>query len=241
MSVMNLKDENEFLEKIREAKITSDVLMVNQLTEKSFTFSVISKGKELYSYNEKGSSNSRNRLLDIASGDICIFADDDVIYYDNYEETIINAYNKNKKADGILFYLENKNTKREKNKRIGNKKINALDIIKDFAQITKLQQEYANLLNSYNQYEKEKQDHITNLRLIDKSKEEQPIKESLLPYLLEAADNGRIYINENNLVIEINNNSLSKPTFICTIHINHLLEWLENINYSFEDYSLKVG
>lgn len=121
------------------------------------------------------------------------------------------------------------------------KKINALDIIKDFAQITKLQQEYANLLNSYNQYEKEKQDHITNLRLIDKSKEEQPIKESLLPYLLEAADNGRIYINENNLVIEINNNSLSKPTFICTIHINNLLEWLENINYSFEDYSLKVG
>lgn len=130
MSVMNLKDENEFLEKIREAKITSDVLMVNQLTEKSFTFSVISKGKELYSYNEKGSSNSRNRLLDIASGDICIFADDDVIYYDNYEETIINAYNKNKKADGILFYLENKNTKREKNKRIGNKKINALDVMR---------------------------------------------------------------------------------------------------------------
>lgn len=130
MSVMNLKNGDDFLEKIKEARITSDVLMVNQLTEKISTFSVISKGKELHSYNEKGTSNSRNRLLDMASGDICIFADDDVIYYDDYEEKIINAYNENKKADGIIFYLENKNTKREKNKRIGNKKLNALDVMR---------------------------------------------------------------------------------------------------------------
>lgn len=130
MSVMNLKSEDEFLEKIKEARITSNVLMINQITEKSSTFSVISKGKELHSYNEKGTSNSRNRLLDMASGDICIFADDDVIYYDGYEETIIKAYNENKKADGILFYVENKNTNREKNKRIGNKKLKSLDVMR---------------------------------------------------------------------------------------------------------------
>ena len=130
MSVMNIKNESEFLEKIKEAKINNDVLMVNQVTENFSIFSINDNGKKLYSYRENGTSNSRNRLLEMASGDICIFADDDIIYFDNYEEIIKNAYNKNKKADGILFYVENKNVNREKNKKIGNKKLNSLDVMR---------------------------------------------------------------------------------------------------------------
>ena len=130
MSVMNLKNKEDFFEKIKEAKIKGNVLMINQVKENTSIFSVINENKKIYSYNEIGVSKSRNRLLDMAKGDICIFADDDVVYFDNYEEIIKEAYDKNQKADGILFYVENKNINREKNKKIGNKRLKTLDVMR---------------------------------------------------------------------------------------------------------------
>lgn len=130
LSVMNLKDEGEFDEIIKRNNIKSDVLAVNQVDSDLKLFNIEDKRKRLHSYNEKGASISRNRLLEKANGDICIFADDDTQYVENYEEIISNEYSKNPNADVIIFFVENNNAKREKNKKIGRKKMTILDIMK---------------------------------------------------------------------------------------------------------------
>lgn len=130
LSVMNIKNKEQFENVLKSNNITGQVVAVNQIKNNEDIFNVESNRKRLYSYNEKGASKSRNRLLENASGDICIFADDDIIYNKNYENLIEQEYNKNKKADVIILFIENENKNREKNKRIRNKKINILDIMK---------------------------------------------------------------------------------------------------------------
>lgn len=47
-----------------------------------------------------------------ATGDICLFADDDMIYKDNYVEIVEKAFNENPKADVLIFNLIEKNPRR---------------------------------------------------------------------------------------------------------------------------------
>ena len=63
--------------------------------------------------NEKGLSRSRNTVIENATEDIILIADDDVIYNNRYEEIILKAWNKYKNADIICFYVESKNAKRK--------------------------------------------------------------------------------------------------------------------------------
>lgn len=128
LSVMNIKNEIEYKNLLQKNKITGKVVAINQAHGNFFN---IKEGKNrIYSYQEKGVSKSRNLLLEKAEGDICAFADDDTKYVKNYEEIIKNAYAKNKDAEGIIFFIENENTDREKTKRIGNRKINLLDAMR---------------------------------------------------------------------------------------------------------------
>lgn len=128
MSTMNIQNKREFEKQILDCNIKNDVIVVNQIKNKIEKIEI--ESKEMYSYQEKGASNSRNRLLELANEEICIFADNDTKFVNNYENIILNAYEKNPEADGILFYVENTNKNREKNKKIGNKKINKLDIMR---------------------------------------------------------------------------------------------------------------
>lgn len=128
MSTVNIKNKEEFEKKISEANVKNSLIVVNQIQKKLEKIEI--ENKKMYSYQEKGTSKNRNRLLEMASGDICLFVDNDVKFINDYEEIIIKEYEKNPKADGIIFYVENLNKKREKNKRIKNKKLNKLDIMK---------------------------------------------------------------------------------------------------------------
>lgn len=130
LSVMNIKSKKQYEELLNENKIVGNVIAVNQIEDKQELFNIDQGHQKIYSYHEKGASKSRNRLLENATGDICIFADDDTIYVENYEKIIKEEYAKNPKADMIIFWAENANSKREKIKKIGNKKINYLDIMK---------------------------------------------------------------------------------------------------------------
>ena len=82
MSIMNIKNEEQLKNKINQNNITTDVLVINQVenNEDIFEFENI----RCFSMNEKGASKSRNNLMRLAKGDICIFADDDMIYDKNY-------------------------------------------------------------------------------------------------------------------------------------------------------------
>lgn len=53
--------------------------------------------------NEKGLSKSRNMAIRNATKKICLIADDDVIYFPNFENAIINAFNQNLNASIITF------------------------------------------------------------------------------------------------------------------------------------------
>lgn len=118
LSCMNQKDFS-ITEKMN---LTTDILIVNQCDENKYEERVINGKKQRMIYTtQRGLSQSRNELLNNMTGDIGILCDDDVIYYDNYNEAILKAFNELKEADIIVFDTEMKNYNgllREKIKKI---------------------------------------------------------------------------------------------------------------------------
>mgnify|MGYP000023111659 CR=1 FL=1 len=80
-------------------------LIVNQTFTGLELFSSSPFIRVINSY-EKGLSISRNLLIENALGEICLIADDDVIYKKELKENILKAYSKFKNADAISFALE---------------------------------------------------------------------------------------------------------------------------------------
>ena len=128
LTIMNCKCKEEYEKILASNQITGKVLATNQLQGEEVK--VNENEKRLISYNEIGASKNRNRLIENAEGDICVFADNDTVFVDNYESIIEIEYKKHKKADIIIFYAENQNKLREKNKKIGNKKINKINLMR---------------------------------------------------------------------------------------------------------------
>jgi glycosyltransferase involved in cell wall biosynthesis len=56
-----------------------------------------------FSMAERGVGLSRNTALMHGNGDICLFADEDIVYYPGYEEKILAAFAENPDADVITF------------------------------------------------------------------------------------------------------------------------------------------
>ena len=104
LTEMNL-DKKDLAKK----NITSKCTVINQCDKNGFEKY---KNFNIYSYNEKGASNSRNRGLSHITEDIIIFADDDVVYDKNYEKLILDEFNNNPKADVIIFNFNVLNRKK---------------------------------------------------------------------------------------------------------------------------------
>lgn len=94
---------------IKRSNIQSDVIVINQCDEdrrQDFIF-LNKKGEEcratvIYT-TERGLSRSRNMALSLATGDICIIADDDETFSDDYVDHICEAY-KQYPDYGIIFF-----------------------------------------------------------------------------------------------------------------------------------------
>ncbi|MGJ8592713.1 MAG: glycosyltransferase family 2 protein [Aquaticitalea sp.] len=78
------------------------ILIINQTSEEQILISDDPNIRVLNSY-EKGLSKSRNLAIANAVGDICLLADDDVVYLKGFENPIIEAYQKLEVADIITF------------------------------------------------------------------------------------------------------------------------------------------
>lgn len=130
LSAMNIENEEQYKKLLKQNKITGNVITVNQVDNKEDIFQIENGMQKIYSYQEKGVSKSRNKLLEKLSKEIGILADDDTIYCQNYENIIEEEYAKNPKADVIIFFVENQNPNREKIKKIGNKKLRAFDVMR---------------------------------------------------------------------------------------------------------------
>lgn len=104
LSVMNLNKKD-----LDKMNITSKCTVINQCgknkQEKYKNFNI-------YSYDEIGTSNSRNRGLEHITEDIILLCDDDVVYNKNYEKIVLEEFKKNKKADVIIFNFNVKNRKK---------------------------------------------------------------------------------------------------------------------------------
>ncbi len=110
LSVMNLNKKDLY-----KMNITSRCTVINQCdierVEKYKNFTI-------YSYKERGVSNSRNRALEKSKEDILLFCDNDIVYNHDYEKKVLEEFKNNKKADVIIFNVINPNRK----KRILNKR-----------------------------------------------------------------------------------------------------------------------
>ncbi len=128
VSIMNLKSIEDWEKFIKESNIKEPSLIINQ-SEFGNINTNIGKNRIITIKSEVGLSKSRNCAIKNSSGDICILADDDIKYVDNYQNIIEEAFERNKKADIIIFFVESKNKER-KNKRIKNGKISFLNLMK---------------------------------------------------------------------------------------------------------------
>lgn len=103
--------------------LETDAIIINQCGYYTYNeFEHKSCKIRCYSFKEKGVGLSRNSALMRADSDICIFADEDIVYEDGYSKRIEREFKKNKDADIILFNVKvapsRKTYWNEKEKRI---------------------------------------------------------------------------------------------------------------------------
>ncbi len=78
-----------------------NILVINQSTS-SLLYSEY-ESVRVINIKEKGLSKSRNLAIKNSSKKICLIADDDVVYFSNFDTGIISAFNQNPAASIITF------------------------------------------------------------------------------------------------------------------------------------------
>ena len=87
--------------------IQSDVIVGNQCDRDSVERFQYNGYSAIYlNFAERGVGLNRNNALMRADADYCLFADDDMVYCDNYAEIVTKAFSNYPDADVILFNLK---------------------------------------------------------------------------------------------------------------------------------------
>lgn len=120
VATMNQKDHSL----LKTMNIQTEAIVANQCDRNLIEEFDFSGRKCIYlNFNERGVGLNRNNALMRAAGDFCVFADDDMVFYDGYNEIVTEAFRKIEKADVLIFNIdEDGQTTRRKNtrtKRIG--------------------------------------------------------------------------------------------------------------------------
>lgn len=104
---------------VEKMNIRTDAIVGNQCGYSSVDEFEYNGNSILYlNSDERGVGKNRNAVLAHATSDICVFADDDMRFIDDYPELVTKAFSCCKKADIIIFNLIEANPRRYKNKRI---------------------------------------------------------------------------------------------------------------------------
>ncbi len=109
ISTMNLKNEEEYSRLIEKMNV-KDSLTINQITKENIK---LFDSANIISLREKGLSKSRNKAILNSNAEICILADDDLEYVNNYDKLVLDAYEKYPDADIIAFDIESDNEERK--------------------------------------------------------------------------------------------------------------------------------
>ena len=109
VAAMNQTDHS-LLDKMN---IKTDVIVGNQCSYDSIERFEYNGLRAMYlNFSERGVGLNRNNTLMRADGDICLFADDDMVYVDDYEIIVKSAFEKFRDADVIAFNLIEKEPSR---------------------------------------------------------------------------------------------------------------------------------
>jgi len=87
----------------RDFSLRTPHLIVNQQNRDEARNSSV---ENLFNYDERGLSKSRNHALDHAEGKICLISDDDLTYKEDIESIILHSFEQHPDADIITFQIE---------------------------------------------------------------------------------------------------------------------------------------
>ncbi|MFR5633811.1 MAG: glycosyltransferase family A protein [Monoglobales bacterium] len=100
---MNQKD----FSKVNQMNLHSDVIFANQTNETAYKeYSFEGHTAKMLSTNTRGVGINRNISLMLAESEICLFADDDMVYEDDLEEQVVSEFVAHPDADVIIFNVK---------------------------------------------------------------------------------------------------------------------------------------
>lgn len=109
VSAMN---QNDF-SLVNKMNLKTNAIIINQCNKLGYEEKIINGNKiEMYSYPERGVGRSRNNALMKAESEICLLADEDMIYLDDYPQKIRKAFDEYPDADMIIFTIRSLNPDR---------------------------------------------------------------------------------------------------------------------------------
>lgn len=87
-----------------DMNLKTDAVIVNQCDRYSYEEFICHERKiQCFCMAERGVGRNRNTALLHATGDIVLFSDEDIRFYDDYEKQVLKAFEKNSDADIITF------------------------------------------------------------------------------------------------------------------------------------------
>ncbi|QSX09595.1 glycosyltransferase [Alkalibacter rhizosphaerae] len=111
------------LKKFKEMNIQTDAVFANQAEGQNYEESIIDGHRvKMITTPYRGVGNNRNMAILHSSGDILMFADDDMVYLDGYDKGVVEAFQKLPDADMIVFRYDTDSSRKmapiEKAKRV---------------------------------------------------------------------------------------------------------------------------
>lgn len=101
------KNHNEVLEMLNRENIKCDCMVINQCDQDNFEeIQNENRRIRIFYTTERGLSKSRNMALRNTKADILAIGDDDLLYYDGFDKTILSYYELNSKADVAIFNID---------------------------------------------------------------------------------------------------------------------------------------
>ncbi len=93
--------------KLEEMNIHSNVVFANQADDTAYEeYEFDGCTAKMISTNTRGVGVNRNLSLSYASADICLLADDDVVYKDDMEKLVVSEFETHPDADIMIFHLD---------------------------------------------------------------------------------------------------------------------------------------
>lgn len=103
VATMNQKDSSLY----ERMNLNTNAVFANQSDEYKYDeFYKHEKVLKIITTLDRGVGKNRNNAILYSTGDICVFADDDMTYVDDYEKIIKNAFEEIPDADIIIFNIE---------------------------------------------------------------------------------------------------------------------------------------